>query len=90
MGFNGDDTIGLFNGTVLIDVIGLYQEDPGSNWPVGNGDLLGGTTANVIMVRVPTVTMGELDWAVGAMQWIVSASDRDYSTVGNHTYTPAS
>lgn len=89
LGFNGDDTIGLFNGDVLIDVIGQYEVDPGSNWPVGNGDLLGGTTANVIMVRVPTVTTGELDWSVGAMQWIVSTDDRDYSTVGVHTYTPA-
>ena len=89
VGFNGDDTIGLFKNDVLIDVIGQIEVDPGSNWPVGDGDLLGGTTANVIMVRVPTVTMGETDWAVGAMQWIVSADDRDYSTVGVHTYTPA-
>lgn len=89
VGFNGDDTLGLFYGDLLIDVIGEYNVDPGSSWPVGNTDLLGGVTKEVIMVRIPTVTNGETDWAVGAMQWIVSADDRDYSTVGAHTMTPA-
>ena len=85
MGFNGDDTIGLFFEDTLIDVIGQIEVDPGTNWPVGDGDLLGGETRNVIMVRVPSVISGETDWAVGAMQWIVSTDDRDYSTVGSHT-----
>ena len=82
---NGDDALGLFFGETLIDVIGTNGTDPGSSWPVGNGNLTDGTTANTLLTRVATVTAGETDWAVGAMQWIVATDGRDYSTVGAHT-----
>ncbi|PAT02601.1 hypothetical protein CI105_01200 [Candidatus Izimaplasma bacterium ZiA1] len=82
---NGDDALGLFKGDALVDTIGLSGEDPGSKWDVGNGNTTDGTTANVILVRVSTVVYGTTDWTVGAEQWIVSANDRDYSTVGSHT-----
>jgi hypothetical protein len=82
---NGDDALGLFKTGVLIDVIGTNGTDPGSNWAVGNGNITDGTTANVILIRIPSVTIGTTDWTVGAQQWIVSTDDRDYSTVGTHT-----
>jgi len=84
---NGNDALGLFYFEVLVDTIGLGGED--AVWDVGNGDLLGGTTENSGMIRVPTVEAGEADWSVAAMQWIV-IDDRDYTDVGLHTYTPAS
>jgi hypothetical protein len=82
---NGDDALGLFKDGVLIDTLGLNGIDPGSNWGVGNGNTTDGTTANVILIRVPSVTYGSDDWAVVAEQWIVATDNRDYSTVGNHT-----
>ena len=82
---NGDDAIGLFHNGVLIDAIGQEGVDPGTHWMVGNGNITDGETRNVILIRVPAVTQGSDDWAVGAMQWIVATDDRDYSTVGVHT-----
>jgi len=84
---NGDDALGLFLNDVLIDTIGLGGEDPGTEWLVGDGDLLGGSTANSGMIRVPTAVNGSPNWTVGAMEWIV-IDDRDYTDVGTHTITP--
>ena len=88
--FNGDDSLGLFFGETLIDMIGNEGElapDAGedkNSWVVGNGDLLGGVMENAAMIRIPSVVAGEVDWSVGAMQWIV-IDDRDYTDVGTHT-----
>ena len=81
---NGDDALGLFKDGVLIDTIGLSGEDPGDYWLVGDGDLLGGTTANSGMIRIPTAVNGSPNWDVAAMEWIV-IDDRDYTDVGTHT-----
>lgn len=87
--FNGDDVIGLFKNDVLIDMIGIPAlPDVISSWPVGNGNTTDGNTANNIIIRIPSITSGETDWAVGAMQWIVLADDRDYSNVGIHSINP--
>ena len=29
--FNGNDCVGLFQGDTMIDIIGIYQNDPGNN-----------------------------------------------------------
>jgi len=91
--WNGDDSIGLFKDGVLIDVIGKNGEDPGTDWPVGNGNTTDGITANSKLIRIPTVIIGEPDWAIGAMQWMVYADTdmtpdeaRNYATVGVHTF----
>ncbi len=84
---NGDDALGLFKNDVLIDTIGLGGEDPGSSWAVGDGDLLGGFTANANLIRVPGTVHGNPDWAVVAMEWIV-VDHRDYTDVGSYTVTP--
>jgi hypothetical protein len=84
---NGNDALGLFFNGVLIDTIGLGGENPGDSWAVGNGDLLGGLTEDIIMIRIPTAVNGSPNWAVGAMEWIV-VDHRDYTDTGIHTVTP--
>lgn len=88
--FNGNDCIGLFNGTTLIDIIGVYQSDPGTAWPVAGVD---GATLNHTLVRKPNVIQGNTNWIVGAgtnvdnSEWIVHP--QDYVTdLGMHTFNP--
>jgi hypothetical protein len=76
--FNGDDAIGLFKDDVLIDLFGVFGEDPGSGWTVGSG-----TTANSSIQRISTVTAPVDVWNVA--EW-------EYFDDANHTlgsYTPA-
>jgi len=88
--FNGDDALGLFQGDTLIDIIGIYQNDPGTAWDVAG---VVGATLNHTLIRKPTVTHGNLDWAASAgtsadnSEWIVF--DQDYVTnLGTHTFDP--
>ncbi len=52
--YNGNDALGLFKivgGTdVLIDMIGVYQQDPGTAWPVAGVE---GATLNHTLIRNP-------------------------------------
>lgn len=81
--FNGDDTLGLFFGTTLIDIIGPETTNPkGTQISVGAGS---DTIQNVTMVRMPSVTAGETDWDVAKLQWTILPDSRDYSNVGTHT-----
>ncbi|MFA5720478.1 MAG: bacterial Ig-like domain-containing protein [Acholeplasmataceae bacterium] len=52
-GFNGDDAIGLYKGSVLIDVIGIIGNDPGTQWTgdAANGP---GSTLDKTLVRTST------------------------------------
>ena len=61
--YNGDDAVGLFNGTTLIDIIGVYQSDPGTAWAVAGTD---GATLNHTLIRKPNVIQGNLDFISGA------------------------
>ncbi len=79
--FNGDDSLGLFNGDVLVDVIGFDGSVKDTMFSVGTGD---DDTKNVVLVRMPSVVAGELDWDIAMMTWIVK-DDRDYTDVGTHT-----
>ena len=85
--FNGDDAVGLFNGTTLIDVIGVIGTDPGTAWDVA------GTTAGTVehtLVRKATITEGNTDWTTSAgtnsddSEWIVYAQD-ETTYLGSHT-----
>lgn len=87
MNFNGDDALGLFKNDVLIDTIGIGGEDPGTEWLVGDGDLLGGSTVNTVLIRVATAVNGSPNWTVAAMEWTVF-DHRNYTDVGTHTVTP--
>ncbi len=88
--YNGNDALGLFQGTTLIDMIGIVGENPGIAWPVA-----GVTNAMLdhTLIRKPTVISPTTDWAASAgtnaddSQWIVFA--QDYITdLGVHTFTP--
>ncbi|HNX02281.1 MAG TPA: chitobiase/beta-hexosaminidase C-terminal domain-containing protein [Candidatus Cloacimonas sp.] len=90
--FNGNDALGLYKlGTTetLIDVIGTIGTDPGTiNWPVAG---IASATAEHTLIRKPSVTQGNLDWATSAgtnaddSQWVVYAIDY-IADLGMHTF----
>ena len=90
--YNGDDAIGLFLNDVLIDVIGVYQVDPGTAWDVAG---VTGATLNHTLVRKADVVEGNLDWAASAgtdmanSQWMVYESD-EFSHLGSHDFAGGS
>ncbi|MDF1572487.1 MAG: lamin tail domain-containing protein [Bacteroidales bacterium] len=92
MNISGDDAIGLAkdDGTgvfVLIDVIGEPNNDPGSNWPVGDST---NGTQNHTLIRKSDICSPTTDWPASAgtsysnSQWIVKA-ENDTADVGMHT-----
>ncbi len=88
--FNGDDCLGLFQGDTMIDIIGVYQSDPGTAWDVAG---VVGATLNHTLIRKPAIVQGNLNWAQQAgtnaddSEWIVQ--NNDYITdLGTHTFTP--
>ncbi len=86
--YNGDDALGLFLNGVLIDVIGVYQVDPGTSWDVAG---VTGATLNHTLVRKADVIEGSLDWATSAgtdpasSQWMVYDID-EFSYLGAHDF----
>ncbi len=88
--FNGDDCVALFQGDTLIDIVGIYLDDPGTAWPVAG---VADATLNHTLIRKPTVISGNTDWLDSAgtntdnSEWMVEAID--YITdLGVHTFTP--
>ena len=86
--FAGDDAVGLFKNNVLIDVIGLPTVDPGASWDVAGE---AGGTKDHTLIRKPTVSYGNTDWASSAgtsaedSEWIVE--DEPYnSNLGYHIF----
>ena len=79
--FNGDDAVVLFKNSDTLDIIGVVGQDPGTSWTVGSG-----STANHTLVRKNTVTYGQTDWAVGAGEWDVHASNT-FTYIGSHGST---
>jgi uncharacterized repeat protein (TIGR02543 family) len=77
--FNGDDAIGLFKNNELIDLFGVFGEDPGSGWTVGLG-----TTADSSIQRNPGVTEPAILWNTN--EW--SYFDDTSHTLGSHTVSP--
>lgn len=92
--YNGNDAVGLFQGTTLIDVIGVMGENPGTTPP--HGWSIAGVvdaTQEYTLIRKPTVVSPTTDWALSAgtnadnSQWIVNP--RDYiGDLGMHTFNP--
>ncbi len=61
--FTGDDALGLFKGDVLIDVIGIPTEDPGTGWNVAG---VTEATVNHTLLRKLETTIGNTDWVASA------------------------
>ena len=89
---HGDDAVGLFYNDELIDVIGVPSVDPGSSWDVAG---VSGATEDHRLIRKPTVTSGNTDWAISAgtstenSEWVVdnisSYGPTDFLvTLGSH------
>jgi len=94
--YNGDDYLGLIfdangddvfdNATEVIDVIGLFGEDPGSGWDVAG---VTEATGEHTLVRKEIITMGNTDWAlsagttVGDSEWEVYDVDT-FDYLGQH------
>ena len=87
---NGDDGIALLKDGVIIDAIGVENDDPGSGWDVAG---VTNATANHTLVRQLSVTGGNGgDWSTSAgtdennSEWIVYDQDTwDY--LGYHGTT---
>ena len=106
--FNGDDSIALIQGDpggsktmsnpniVVVDVIGDFNGDPGSGWPVAS-DTNG--TADQTLIRKPHIVAGNTDWAESSgtsdddSEWLVLSKDNfkatpSQATPGSHTIVP--
>ena len=96
--FNGDDYLGLVhdsngdgtfdNSSEVIDVIGVFGEDPGTGWPVAGVSV---ATAEHTLVRKASVENGNTNWTTSAgtnetdSEWIVYAQNTwDY--IGSHPH----
>jgi Secretion system C-terminal sorting domain/Lamin Tail Domain len=77
--FNGDDAVGIVHGTDTIDAIGNRYDDPGSSWPVDTG-----ATKEFTLVRKASVKMGQLNWTLGASEWMVHPQNT-FSNLGTHS-----
>jgi hypothetical protein len=79
LNFDGDDAVGLLKNGTLIDIVGVFQQDPGTGWTV-NGTA-NATFDNVIKRKSsayqPTTTWNSNDWEVLGLQ--------STSSLGTHT-----
>ncbi len=91
---NGDDARGLIyisdTDTVLIDVIGDPDVDPGSGWDVAG---VNSATANHTLVRKSYILQGNTNWTESAGSDSISSEWLVYDTnfmdsLGTHTYKP--
>ncbi len=80
--FNGDDAVGLFKDGELLDIFGVFAEDPGAAW-----DLNGVTeaTKDHVITRDPSVTAPSTTWVTS--EWVVvgAYADGTTTTLGSHT-----
>lgn len=97
--YNGDDALLLYKkvgmDSTRIDVIGTIGTDPGTAWNVAG---VTNATLDHTIIRKPTVTQGNVDWATSAgtttedSQWVVYAidyiADLGMHTFGNMVVTP--
>lgn len=84
LNFTGDDAVGLYNGATPVDIVGIIGNDPGNSWPAAS---FGFSTASSVLVREPTVFVGDTDWHVSAANWTYYDQDST-SFLGNHTMLP--
>ena len=86
--FNGDDAVGLFNGSNMINAVGNPSEDPGSGWAVAG---VANGTGEHTLIRKSSITEGNTDWASSAgsssndSEWIVEEQNY-FLNIGVHVY----
>ncbi len=71
--YNGDDVVLLKNGTEIIDSIGQFGVDPGTNWNVSSV-----ATSEMTLVRKAAIKMGKLDMDQvydPSTQWVAFPQD---------------
>jgi hypothetical protein len=81
---NGDDAIGLFKNGILIDIFGVFGEDPGTGWSlsaVGNGS----DTVDKVVVRKNTVRGPRDTWDRSEWEVVGVYTDNSVTTLGSHT-----
>jgi len=91
---NGDDARGIMYvtdaDTLLIDVIGIPDEDPGSGWDVAG---VSTATKDHTLVRKNHIVTGNIDWAASSgtdaydSEWIVY-DQNFFDSLGVHTFIP--
>jgi endonuclease I len=86
--FNGNDAIGLYKNDVLIDLIGINGNDPGTNWSSGSH-----ATSEQTLIRKATIQQGNPNGFTPISnltdEW--DAYARDYfDDLGSHTFDPPS
>ncbi|HOH18397.1 MAG TPA: hypothetical protein PK087_03635, partial [Bacilli bacterium] len=80
--FNGNDALVLKKGDVVIDIIGLVGNDPGTNWAVGVG-----ATSEYTLVRkssyagLPLTVFAPEQWDVYPQNY--------FGNMDSHAYLPA-
>ena len=85
--FNGNDAVGLFSSSSLIDIIGIPSDNPSTGWNVAGTT---NATANHTLVRKSTICSPNTNWAASAgtsvadSEWIVLSED-DWTNLGSHT-----
>jgi flagellar hook assembly protein FlgD len=89
--YNGNDAVALFQGDTMIDIIGVYQEDPGTAWDVAG---VTGATVEHTLIRKPHIVQGNLDWASSAgtnadnSEWLVEPQNY-FENIGSHVFNPS-
>jgi uncharacterized repeat protein (TIGR02543 family) len=80
---NGDDAIGLFKDGTLIDIFGVFGEDPGSGWTIE-----GGNTADATVIRNASVVGPYVDNSDTYPKWNPNewtSMDDTTTYLGSHT-----
>jgi uncharacterized protein YjdB len=87
IGFNGDDSIGLFKNDTLIDVFGVEGTQPSGSWTLPTG----GTTADHSVVRNSSVRSPRVDIVSTKKSWLDSewTANSISSGIGTAGGTPA-
>ncbi|MCB5278633.1 MAG: chitobiase/beta-hexosaminidase C-terminal domain-containing protein [Candidatus Cloacimonetes bacterium] len=89
--FNGNDAVALFQGETMIDIIGVYMEDPGTAWEVAG---VSGATVNHTLIRKSNIVQGNTNWAASAgtnaddSEWVVEAQNY-FDNIGSHVFNPS-
>ena len=82
LSFNGDDAVGLFKNDELLDIFGIFGEDPGAGWTMGD---VTDATKDKVITRATTVTGPSTTWDIS--EWVIVGDyvDGSISTLGSHT-----